>query len=847
MKKIVIIGSGVRECAILMKLCESDISAEFEFVTVGTNNNPFMVSNSRMVLIESYSLYNIKELEDTVFTDVEFTIIGPEAPIAAGVENWLRTLDIFSVAPSIDCAMIETSKIFARKIIDKVNREYNPRYSVINHNHIKAAQLSAPSAAAINMTPPTHSPSQSTSNFLKSLLLDIKNNINSKIVIKKDGLCSGKGVYVEEDHFCLDTTNNIPLQNIIDNIEKYLSNKENNILIEEKLEGQEFSLLSFVDSKGNLSHFTPVFDYKKLSDGNTGPNTGSMGAVILNNTALSKVLPESIVNEAKLLNTKIVSAVSDNFNEQYKGVIYGSYIYDKSKNSIKVIEYNCRFGDPEGAIALLNTNIDLIQLLYCVKAGTLRENDIVSNNKSCVAVYCVPESYGIPCSGKKITGQYDIYFKNNLKKIYQQSIANKVNNSTYNRSTCNINTCNINTCNINTCNGLGMVYGACNKIDEHLFTHSSRTLLVYAFTDELYESYKMVYSNIEDVISKTKYRSDIGADFLSKYEIAGVSIDNANKSVGSIKEYLESTYNESVKSELGDFGGVYNLNGSDLVSSIDGVGTKTYFIDKYFSHENYEGLGEDIVNHCINDILVMGARPLFFLDYYGSSQLNQTQFNYFIRGASKALTFNEHENIPLIGGETAEMPSVYRYSKNDIVGCIIGCLDKSFIHFPRKPKSGDRLFAIPAVSPHTNGFSLINKVDWGKVFDNKILHDMTYESFLNTLKLPHKNYYGIIKQFSTEYGHNSIINMCHITGGGLIENLNRVIPSSLQIDFDNEELNKLYPSWCKIIQTYGKVSYSEMHRVFNCGIGFIVIVDSEMGDKIHADKISNFFEIGQIN
>ena len=109
-----------------------------------------------------------------------------------------------------------------------------------------------------------------------------------------------------------------------------------------------------------------------------------------------------------------------------------------------------------------------------------------------------------------------------------------------------------------------MVYGACNKIDEHLFTHRSRTLLVYAFTDELYEAYKMVYSNIEDVISKTKYRSDIGADFLSKYEIAGVSIDNANKSVGSIKEYLESTYNESVKSELGDFGGVYNLNGSEL-------------------------------------------------------------------------------------------------------------------------------------------------------------------------------------------------------------------------------------------------------------------------------------------
>ena len=215
----------------------------------------------------------------------------------------------------------------------------------------------------------------------------------------------------------------------------------------------------------------------------------------------------------------------------------------------------------------------------------------------------------------------------------------------------------------------------------------------------LYKAVNSVYKNIDDIVSRLKFRTDIGSKYISRYERAGVSITNANNTLLQIKKNLKTTYNFNVKSELGDFGGVYNLNGENLVSSIDGVGTKTDFFDKYFSKEDYEGLGMDIVNHSINDILVMGAKPLFFLDYYGTSQLDNIQFASFIKGACSALCIDEDTKIPLIGGETAEMPTVYNWGKNDIVGCIIGKLDNTFVNYERSPQSGDYLIGIKSEGP----------------------------------------------------------------------------------------------------------------------------------------------------
>jgi phosphoribosylaminoimidazole synthetase len=459
---------------------------------------------------------------------------------------------------------------------------------------------------------------------------------------------------------------------------------------------------------------------------------------------------------------------------------------------------------------------------YKIKLGSLRQEDIELIDTNILGVYCVPESYGRNTKSKKV--RFDLFFRNKLNKVHSDTLNNNLSNE------------------------LGLIYGSCNQEDDHLYTDTSRTLILHSANDDLYKAYNEVYRNIDDVISRLKYRSDISANFLSKYELAGVSINTANSSLKSIKEYLQSTYNSNVKSELGDFGGVYKLGDFNIVSSIDGVGTKTDFVDKYFDKSAYEGLGQDIVNHCINDILVMGARPLFFLDYYGASVLDKTQFNYFIKGASSALNISENMKVPLIGGETAEMPSVYKNKKNDIVGCILGALDNLFVNFPRKPKSGDRLFSLVSVSPHTNGFSLINKVDWDNVFAKEnLIHGLDKTSFLDILKIPHKNYFGIVDYFITTYGNTSIINMCHITGGGLQENLQRVIPENLDITFDEKMLQNLYPPWCKVVEEFANVSKEEMYRVYNCGIGFVFILNNEVADKVVQDKKFKLYEIGQIN
>ena len=847
MKKIVIIGSGVRECAILMKLQQSNLANDFNFITIGNTKNPYMLKWSQFYFINSLSLLSIKNLslfnnqQDEFLNDikdkVEFVIIGPEAPIEAGLTNWLEELNIFCIAPNKNCAKIETSKLFARDIINKkINAKYNPKYAKIQKNDLVL-----------------------TKDDIKIQILKIKEIFNTEIVLKKDGLCGGKGVFVEGDHFVLnsfDTSKNSDIYNesnesnvinlfdksilhksgieenednfnfILEDLEKYLSISSNSLIIEEKLDGIEFSLMSFVDSNGNLADFPPIFDFKKLEDDNKGPNTGSMGAILLNQENTKKIIEDSILDNAKYLNKEIVKAVSDEVNSQYIGVIYGSFIFSNNNNDskLKIIEYNCRFGDPEGALALQDSNFDLIEIFYKIKVGTLCQNDIESKNKNIVAVYLVPNSYGVlKKTSDKNNNNYDIFFRNNVKNVHENNLNNIFEND------------------------MGLIYGSCNQEGDHLYSNTSRTLLLFSESDRLYKAYNNVYRNIDDIISNLKYRTDIGANFLTKYELAGVSIDNANSSLSSIKNYLISTYNSNVLSELGDFGGIYKIGDHNLVSSIDGVGTKTDFIDNYFTKAEYEGLGEDIVNHCINDILVMGAKPLFFLDYYGTSVLDKTQFNYFIKGASKALVINNNNKVPLIGGETAEMPSVYKNKKNDIVGCIIGEIDKYFINFLRKPKARDRLFAFSSDGPHTNGFSLINKINWDDVFsDNKLLYGLSKQDFFNELKTPHKNYFNVIEYFIEKYGSNSIINMCHITGGGLHENMRRVISSDLQLYFDTNVLDRIYPKWCKIIEEYGNVSRDEMYRVYNCGIGFVLILDNNTANKVISDKIFNLTEIGYL-
>lgn len=803
MSKIVIIGSGARECAILMKLKQSFRASEYEFITVGTNINPYMFKQSNFVFVENYIVDTITNL-NLFRNDVFMVIIGPEGPLIDGLENKLRERNIFTIAPSRESSKIEWSKIYARTLLNNNNflKKYNPKFGDLREE--LGFDISK--------------------ELIVDSILKFRNITNSHVVIKKDGLCGGKGVFVEGDHFIISSREDFINSGLIANLEDYMKTEKNTIILEEKLDGVEFSLMSLVDQNENLVHFEPIFDYKRLNDGDTGPNTGSMGAVLLNYELQKKYLGIEVLLAAQKVNETTIKVLNSDTNDKYKGILYGSFIR-LNDGSIRVIEFNSRFGDPEGALALMNIHNDLISVFSHIQTNTLDKVFIKTKGNNVAGVYCVPESYGLPMSNTK-NETYDVFFRGNMGYVHKGVIEDKIHDD------------------------LTIVYGSCNYLNNNLKTAKSRTVLVLSGSEYLYKSVNMIYRNIDGIVSNLKYRTDIGAQFISKYESAGISIDNANSSIIEIKKALKSTYNKNVESELGDFGGVYNLEGHQLVSSIDGVGTKTDFVDNYYKKEQYYGLGQDIVNHCINDILVMGARPLFFLDYYGTSMLDREQFRAFVSGACLALggVGTEEEKIPLIGGETAEMPSVYNSNKNDVVGCIIGKLDRTFVRFEREVQKGDILFGMPSLGPHTNGFSLVNRVDWRSEFlkrNNKICN-LTLTEFLDNLKTPHKNYYHTVKYFTNVYGNDSIVRMCHITGGGLTENLRRVVKTDLNINYNTEKLSKAYPNWCKVIEEVSQTSKDEMYRVFNCGIGFVLILSPSLKEALFDDKIFSFTEIGVI-
>jgi phosphoribosylformylglycinamidine cyclo-ligase len=256
-----------------------------------------------------------------------------------------------------------------------------------------------------------------------------------------------------------------------------------------------------------------------------------------------------------------------------------------------------------------------------------------------------------------------------------------------------------------------------------------------------------------------------------------------------------------------------------LVTSIDGVGTKTKIAQMT---GDFSGIGHDIVNHCVNDILCQGARPLFFLDYFGCSKLERTVFNSIVTGAAHAC---KEVGCALIGGETAEMPGVYHDPEVDIVGCIVGLVDEQF-KLPRLPIiPGDRLIGLASNGLHTNGYSLARKVFFSD-------HGMTTKDPLPTdnevtigeaLLRPHTSYFNAIHPL---LGQDSGIKaIAHITGGGLYDNLPRVLPLNVQAKINKRAWQPL-PIF-EAIQSLGNIPDADMYRAFNMGIGMILVVDGD--------------------
>ena len=307
------------------------------------------------------------------------------------------------------------------------------------------------------------------------------------------------------------------------------------------------------------------------------------------------------------------------------------------------------------------------------------------------------------------------------------------------------------------------------------------------------------------------------------YRDAGVDIDKKMAAVGGIGALVRSTFTPGVLHDLGSFGGMFSgrfegLEDPILVATNDGVGTK---VRTGVRAGRVKGLGKDIVNHCVDDILVQGAEPLFFLDYFASSVLEPSVFEEVIEGVAEAC---REAGAALLGGETAEMPGVYQPGEFDIVGCIVGIVDRAKV-WPRNVAAGDALIGVRSDGLHTNGFSLVNRLIERDDLDLNVDPGPLGESLGDALLRPHRSYLPAIRKIRDTVDIHAL---AHITGGGLQDNLPRVLPEGVgaEIDRTSWEPNKVF-RW--LVDTAG-MDHDESYHVFNMGCGLVVVVSEDEAD-----------------
>jgi phosphoribosylformylglycinamidine cyclo-ligase len=325
------------------------------------------------------------------------------------------------------------------------------------------------------------------------------------------------------------------------------------------------------------------------------------------------------------------------------------------------------------------------------------------------------------------------------------------------------------------------------------------------------------------------------------YADAGVSIDNANLAVAKIRNFAKSTFNARTLTDIGSFGGMFSaafpeMDEPILVASADGVGTK---LKVAFMADVHNTVGQDLVNHCVNDILVQGARPLFFLDYFATGVVNPDVTASVVEGMAIACKQN---GCVLLGGETAEMPSMYADGEYDLAGFIVGIVDKKNVIDGKKIKSGDCLLALPSNGLHTNGYSLARKLlfEIGNYNVGTKLDELD-GTLKEVLLKPHQSY---LKPLESLLGGGKIKGLVHITGGGLTENIPRILPENVSVEIVRGTWDEL-PIF-GIMQKLGNVEDQEMFRAFNMGVGMVIVCDEENKEFIKETLGSECKEIGKV-
>jgi len=767
MSKVLIIGSGGREHALAWSLARSARVSKL-FVAPGSAGTIWPASTGsageRVAACRNVDLAadDIDGLIDFALTkEIDFTVVGPEQPLSMGIVDRFQERGLRVFGPPRQAAQLESSKAFAKQLMSSVN---------------------VPTADYRVFT--DYEPAR---DYLRSL--------GKPAVIKASGLAAGKGVLVchslEES---LDALGRVM-------IEGEFGRAGDEVVIEELLQGPELSLMAFCDGN-SLVMMPPARDHKRAFDGDLGPNTGGMGVV-----APIGDLPDGLVSFVEHEVMRPVMAAMTALGTPYAGVLYAGLML--TSEGPKVLEFNCRFGDPETQAVLPLLQSDLFELLWSCSAGTLEAAEVEWKDGSCASVVLASGGYpGDYERGHEIFGLDDVA----------------------------------------AIEGVQLFHAGTAVRNGKVVSSGGRVLAASATASDLPAALAKAYEAIEKIsFAGSYYRRDIGrfSDSVAaarpdKYAQAGVDIDAGNRAAELISTAVRSTHGPEVISGIGTFGGLFDasqlksMNRPVLVSSTDGVGTKSMVAARM---GRWDTVGQDLVNHCVNDILAMGARPLFFLDYVASSRIDPERIATIVGGMALAC---RQAGIAIVGGETAEMPGVYQPLEHDLVGTIVGVVEHGQIVTGKEIRPGDLLLGLPSTGLHTNGYSLAREtlegLDW-----EEIRPDLG-GSIGDLLLRVHASYLDQVQQLRV--AGVAIRGLAHITGGGLVDNLPRILPASTDalIQLHSWPVPPIFP----LIKERAGLERDEMVRVFNMGLGMLAVIPAADAEAALAALPGQCFVVGRI-
>ncbi|MFW2381323.1 MAG: phosphoribosylamine--glycine ligase [Acidimicrobiales bacterium] len=772
---VLLIGSGGREHALANTIAESPRLRDLFVAPGNPGTRQYNVALDVADFNEVVAFCSEKS--------IDLVVVGPEQPLVDGLADQLLQHGINCFGPSAAAAQLEGSKSFARSFAE--------RHGI-------------PGPANATFT--------DTDEALQWLARQ-----DFDIVVKADGLAGGKGVVVPDDRLEAEAA---ILEFLTEGI---MGDSGRTVVLEEKISGEELSIFGIcsaeqIDPLGGLT----AQDHKRVGEGDTGPNTGGMGA-FAPVPGLDPLLVENLVN------TFLVPVQAGMAMEgtPYVGVVYAGIMLTDS--GPRLIEYNCRFGDPEAQVLLPLVDGDVLSVMYAAATSQTWEPLRVKPGRTAATVVVCAEGY--PSSPK-------------VGVTIPSAIAPQ---------------------------GARLIQAGTRDDEGQLVSSGGRVLNAVGVGTDLCEALELSYAVVDQLVGNGLFaRRDIGWRYVDRgasippppppeesamptvendaYAAAGVSLAAGAATTARISEAVKSTHDERVIAGLGSFGGVFaasqlvGMNEPLLVASTDGVGTKTMLAEILVANgldgsKAWNGLGADIVNHGINDVLVQGAVPMFFLDTVAAAQLDPEVVGQIVDGMAGAC---REAGCVLLGGETAEMPGVLTDGSVDISGTMVGAVDRADLLPAPGISAGYALIGLKSSGLHTNGYSLARKVVQGKDL-NALLPGGAGESLFEALLATHRSYLAPLRD---ALATGTIAALAHITGGGLVDNLPRVLPDDLGAFIDTSSWTQ--PALFQYLIKQAKLSREDAHQILNCGIGMVVVCAPDDVTAVQEAIPEETFVIGEV-